>query len=87
MDRLVSALNHGRYPGDRPINGSPPMGAAPPWENVVDALAAIVNAVNAIWVDPTDRLSPRTRLLNAGARTPPYRRRGRWGRPETNTNE
>ncbi|KUK61747.1 MAG: Amidohydrolase [Synergistales bacterium 57_84] len=66
--QAVSALKHGalatvtaEITGATAHGGRPHLG-----KNVVDALAAIVNAVNAIWVDPTVPASAKVTALNAG---------------------
>lgn len=66
--QAVSALKHGalatvtaEITGAAAHGGRPHLG-----KNVVDALAAIVNAVNAIWVDPTVPASAKVTALNAG---------------------
>ncbi len=72
LGEAISALRHGALTiivatihGETAHSGRPHMG-----KNPIDAMAAIINAVNAIWIDPTIPASAKLIAINAGdART------------------
>ncbi|HAE42644.1 MAG TPA: amidohydrolase [Clostridiales bacterium] len=72
MGEAISALRHGALTiivatihGETSHSGRPHMG-----KNPIDAMAAIINAINAIWIDPTIPSSAKLIAINAGdART------------------